>query len=298
MGSIPGERKRPLCSNVGTLLVQVIKSGESSMKMKSRFAFGLALLRSLLVAIPTEVAAAPPSAVRRAGEVSRVIPAVNIARSGKTITASAKTSVDWLDLVSTQVNARARIALDDGSVLSVGSESSMKVVKHDAGAQQTELELTYGKLRTQAQKIAKPDGKFEVRTPAGVAGVVGTDFFVEYANGTMNVITFEGLAKVCNLAGVCVLVKAGQMTSVRSGDNSAPLPPQQATLDLLVASGKDTDPGVPTGAAGAGAHLGVWGTVGIVAGAVGVGLGVGLTRSHTPAAIPIKGCPPNSPACG
>src|SRR3989475_4350310 len=68
----------------------------------------------------------------------------------------------------------------------VGSDSSIKVVKHDAGAQQTELELTYGKLRTQAQKIAKPDGKFEVRTPAGVAGVVGTDFFFEYANGTMN----------------------------------------------------------------------------------------------------------------
>jgi len=30
------------------------------------------------------------------------------------------------DLVNTQVNARARIALDDGSVLNVGSESSMK----------------------------------------------------------------------------------------------------------------------------------------------------------------------------
>jgi len=35
--------------------------------------------------------------------------------------------------------------------------------------------------------------KFEVRTPAGVAGVVGTDFFVAFDNttGTMNVITFE-----------------------------------------------------------------------------------------------------------
>jgi hypothetical protein len=56
-----------------------------------------------------------------------------------------------------------------------------------------------------------------------------------------------------------MLVKAGQMRSLRSGDNSAPRPPQRATLDLLVASGKDMDPGVPTGAAGAGAHLGVWG---------------------------------------
>src|SRR3989475_7836300 len=160
----------------------------------------------------------------------------------------------------------------------VGSDSSIKVVKHDAGAQQSELELTYGKLRTQAQKIAKPDGKFEVRTPAGVAGVVGTDFFVEYANNTMNVMAFEGLVKVCNLAGLCVLVKAGQMTSVRSGDNSGPPPPQQATLDLLVASSKDTDPGAPSGVPGVGPHLGIWGTIGIVTIAIGVGLGVGLTR--------------------
>src|SRR5690348_14694155 len=194
------------------------------MTKKSPCVLGVAVLLSWLLAIPSNTCADPQAAGQRAGEVSRVIPAVNIARSGKTIAASAKTAVDWQDLVNTQVNARARIALDDGSVLNVGSESSMKIVKHDAGAQQTELELTYGKLRSQAQKIAKANGKFEVRTPAGVAGVVGTDFFVAFDNatGTMNVITFEGLVKVCNLAGVCVLVKAGQMTSVRSGDNSAP----------------------------------------------------------------------------
>ena len=267
------------------------------MKTKSPYAFGLALLLSSLIAIPADIWAAPQPAGQRAGEVSRVIPLVNIARSGKTINASAKTAVDWLDLVNTQVNARARIALDDGSVLNVGSESSMKIVKHDAGAQQTELELTYGKLRTQAQKIAKPDGKFEVRTPAGVAGVVGTDFFVEYANNTMNVIAFEGLVKVCNLAGVCVLVKAGQMTSVRSGDNSGPLPPQQATLDLLVASSKDTDPGAPSGVPGVGPHLGVWGTIGIVTVAIGVGLGVGLTRGGGTQVQ--RGCSPNNPkVCG
>src|SRR3989454_3781093 len=252
------------------------------MKTQSPCALGLAVLLSLLIAIPADTWASPQTSGQRAGEVSRLIPAVSIARGPKSITASPKSVVNWQDLVNTQVNARARIALDDGSVLNVGSESSMKIVKHDAGAQQTELELTYGKLRTQAQKIAKPDGKFEVRTPAGVAGVVGTDFFVGYdvSAGAMSVIVFEGLVKVCNLAGVCVLVKAGQMTSVRSGDNSGPLPPQQATLDLLMASGKDTDPGVPSGVTGAGAHLGGWGTVGIVAGAVGVGLGVGLTRSN------------------
>jgi len=251
-------------------------------KTKPRCGLAMAVILSLLVALPADTWAGPQAAGQRAGEVSRTIPAVNIARGSKTIAAAAKTPVNWQDLVNTQVNARARIALDDGSVLNVGSDSSIRVVKHDAGAQQTELELTYGKLRTQAQKIAKPDGKFEVRTPAGVAGVVGTDFFVEYRNNTMNVMAFEGLVKVCNLAGVCVLVKAGQMTSVRSGENSGPLPPVQATLDVLMAAGKDTDLSGPTAAVATGAHLGVWGTTAIVVGAVGAGLGVGLTRSGTP----------------
>src|SRR5207245_10348904 len=266
------------------------------MTKESPCALGLAVLLSWLISLPADSWADPQAAGQRAGDVARMIPAVNIARSGKTIPAAAKTIVNWQDLVNTQVNARARIALDDGSVLNVGSDSSINVVKHDAGAQQTELELTYGNLRTKAQKIAKPDGKFEVGTPAGVAGVVGTDFFVEYVDNTMKVIAFEGLVKVCNLSGVCVLVKAGQMTSVRSGDNSGPLPPQPATLDLLVAASKDTDPGAPSGMPGVGPHLGVWGTVGIVAGAVGVGLGVGLTRGGGGTRVVGKGGCQNNPA--
>ena len=265
------------------------------MKTKSPYAFGLALLLSFLMSIPADVWAVPQGAGQRAGQVSRVIPAVSIARGGKTINASAKTAVDWQDLVNTQVNARARIALDDGSVLNIGSESSMKVLKHDAGAQQTDLELTYGKLRAQAQKIAKPDGKFEVRTPAGVAGVVGTDFFVEYANNTMNVIAFEGLVKVCNLAGVCVLLKAGQMTSVRSGENSGPLPPTQATLDMLVTTSKDTDVTGQLGLQAAGPHLGTWGVTAIMVGIPAIVIPILVTRKNPGTLVPPpqKGCVPN-----
>ena len=226
------------------------------MKTTSPYAFALALLLLFCIAVPTDLLAAPQSANSRAGEVARVIPAVSIARGSKTLTASAKSVVDWQDLVNTQINGRARIALDDGSVLNVGSQSSVHVVKHDAGAQQTELELTYGKLRSQAQKIAKPDGKFEVHTPAGVAGVVGTDFYVAYENSTMNVIVFEGLVRVCNLAGACVVVKPGQISSVRSGDNSAPLAPAQATLDVLTEAVNSTDVGGPPSAVQTSTHIG------------------------------------------
>src|ERR1700730_14900993 len=195
------------------------------MNRKSPYLVALVCLLTSALAIPFDTFAMPDATGQRAGEVSRVIPAVNIMRGAKSMNASAKTPVDWQDVLSTQANGRARVSLEDGSVLNVGSDSSIKVVKHDAGAQQTDLELAYGKLRTQAQKISKPDGKFEVHTAAGVAGVVGTDFYVGYENNVMNVVAYEGSVRVCNLAGVCVMLKAGQMTNLRSNDNSAPAEP-------------------------------------------------------------------------
>jgi hypothetical protein len=276
------------------------------MKTNSPCLLALASALSLLLAVPADICATPQVGGQRAGEISRLIPAASIARGAKTITASPKSVVDWQDLVNTQVNGRARVSLDDGSVLNVGSESSMKVEKHDAGAQQTQLELTYGKLRSQAQKIARPDGKFEVRTPAGVAGVVGTDFYVGYDNGTMNVIAFEGVVRVCNLAGVCVLVKAGQMTSVRNGDNSSPLEPMQATLDILIAAANDTNVGSagpvalrggePVGrhpGLGMGIALGV-----LVAVSIAIIPNVGHNHTTPPTQVtppPPSGCSPTNP---
>lgn len=271
------------------------------MNTKSPLACLLALLLSVSICFPTGVLAAPQTAGQRAGEVSRVIPAVNIARGSKNLNASAKTAVDWLDLVNTQTSGRARIALDDGSVLNVGSDSSIKVVKHDGGAQQTELELTYGRIRAQAQKITRPDGKFEVKTPAGVAGVVGTDFYVGFdaATGTMNVVVFEGIVRVCNLAGVCVEVKAGQMTNVRTNDSTGPQPPTQATLDVLMAAGSSTEVGGGAAIQNVGHHLGKGTaiTLGILAVIPAVVIPVVATRGNSGGA-PVRGCPPQSPACG
>lgn len=277
------------------------------MNTKSPLAFGLSVLLSFAVAAPAQLSAEPQNAGQRAGEVDRLIPAVSIDRGGKNVAAKPKTVVDWQDLVNTQINGRARVALDDGSVLNVGSNASIKIVKHDTGAQQTELELAYGKLRTQAQKISKPDGKFEVRTAAGVAGVVGTDFYTEYDQSTkaMNVIVYEGQVRVCNLAGVCLMIKAGQMTTVRQGDNSAPAPPQQAALDQLVAAGQATQVLPAAGvAAGGGAAAGgatlAW-TIGILAIAPVAVFG-GLAAHHTQATPPQSTPPPTNgcipPNCG
>jgi hypothetical protein len=270
------------------------------MNRKSPYAAGLVCLLAFALAIPFDAFALPDAAGNRAGEVSRVIPAVNITRGAKSLNASAKTPVDWQDVLNTQASGRARVSLDDGSVLNVGSDSSVKVVKHDAGAQQTDLEVTVGKIRSQAQKISQPNGKFEVHTPSGVAGVVGTDFYVGYENNVMTVIVFDGVVKVCNLAGVCVEVKAGQMTTVRNSDSTGPAAPSQANLstlsDAAASTTLETGPGVSQVH-----HIGK-GTaiaVGILATIPLVVVPIVTTRgSGTPAPTPVTGCSPNNPkAC-
>ncbi len=64
------------------------------MNSKSRFVLVVTVLLSFLISVPTDSWAAPPATGQRAGEVSRLIPAVEIARSGKTLFASVKTVVD------------------------------------------------------------------------------------------------------------------------------------------------------------------------------------------------------------
>lgn len=270
------------------------------MKTKCLYIPAVAMMVALAMALPAEMLGAPQG--QRAGEVSRMIPQVGIQRASQTITASVKSAVLWEDLVKTQSGGRARIALDGGSVLNVGSDSSLRVVKHEAGAQQTELELTYGKLRSQAAKIAKPNGKFEVRTPAGVAGVVGTDYFVGFENGIMTVIVFEGLVRVCNLAGQCVEVGAGQMTTVREGESGPPAPPAPATSQLITDAGQSTEVGKGGRVPGVngGHHLGTWGIIGLTTLVVVPAVVIPLASRTGTTAPPQRNpqCPPGTPSCG
>src|SRR5580700_1497653 len=147
-----------------------------------------------------------------------------------------KTLVDWGDVVRTGDGGRARVALDDGSVLNVGSSSTLTVTQHNAAAQQTQIELTYGRMRSQVVKQSKPNAKFEVHTGVGVAGVVGTDFFLGYMNGLFQVIVFDGHVKFCNLDGVCVDVLAGQIATIRDGHQSPDQPSQATAAELTEAT--------------------------------------------------------------
>src|ERR1700685_1176252 len=114
------------------------------MNVRHRVVSALVLVMCLALLIPADVAA---QAAQSAGKITAVVPVVNVIRGPQQVAASTSQQVFWGDVINTGHLARARVALDDGSVLSVGSDSNLTIAKHDTGEQQTDLDLAYGQVR-------------------------------------------------------------------------------------------------------------------------------------------------------
>ncbi len=168
---------------------------------------------------------APASSGQRAGEISAAIPRDYIVRAGQTLEGNRGDIVVWNDLLRTEPRGRVRLALDDGSILNVGSGSELRVEQHDNRTQQTSLLMNYGRVRAQVVKLAQPNAKFEVRTKTVVCGVLGTDFYVEADDNKTTVVVFRGLVRVTPLlagAAAGISVGAGQTTTATGSAASAP----------------------------------------------------------------------------
>ncbi|HUA02024.1 MAG TPA: FecR family protein [Candidatus Aquilonibacter sp.] len=261
---------------------------------------GTSLLCCLLCILP--VMGEPQSGGQRAGQIDAMIPAATV----NSQTAQVKEALQWNDLLATADSGRVRAGLSDGSLLSLGSSSQLRIVQHDAASQQTSLEMDFGKVRSQVVKITKPGGKFQMKTPNAVIGVVGTDFFAGYANDQTTVICYSGRVTVTPIgsaqvaqnggqsAGNSVTVGPGQMVVVTSVVPATGFQVTQATPSQINGSISDTGvsvPGAPVLARGGHALRNGLIVTGI---ALGVGLGVGLGEQGNKTA---GKCEPSAGVC-
>src|SRR5579859_6211067 len=148
-----------------------------------------------------------------AGSIAALDPAAT--RNGSN--AALHDQVQWNDQLETNASGRLRVNLRDGSLLSLGSDSKMRVIQHNAAAQQTTLELLYGRLRSQVVKLTQPGSKFEVRTPTSVAGVIGTDFLLIATADKTTVVVFSGVVQMTPLNGAGGAPNTSQSVSVNPG---------------------------------------------------------------------------------
>ena len=230
-------------------------------------------LALLMIPLPvmSQAGSSSSKATQEAGQVTGLIPA------GFHNSAPAKVKDDlyWNDLLKTDKAGRMRVSLRDGSILSLGSDTEMKVTQHDATSQQTQLELNYGKLRSRVVAITKPGGKFEVKTPKAVAGVIGTDFYI-FVNpdGSVTIIVYSGTVTITMADGSVFTVNAGQMLTISSDGKASgpqPTPPdmQQESIIATNLEGGGTEKG----------NSSLLRTVLITLGVIGLGIGIGVATT-------------------
>ena len=199
-----------------------------SSRGQSAYQPALAVVLASLVAVLPVMAEAPAEHAV-VGQITALIPAAQ--RNDKTL--KIKEEVQWNDLLRTDRAGRARLNLRDGSILSLGSYSEVKVVEHDPAGQQTLVQLNFGKMRSRVVSIIRPGGHFEVRTPMAVINVLGTDFFTEYdaPSNAFRVICYSGTVKVSGVGkfdGKSETIHAGQMLEVGASAFGAPQPTANA----------------------------------------------------------------------
>jgi hypothetical protein len=235
-------------------------------------------LSFLLTGLP--LAAQPAGNNQVAGQINALIPAAT--RNSQT--AKIKEELDWNDLLKTEKTGRVRAGLKDGSILSVGSDSELRIVQHDNVSQQTELEMDFGKVRSQVTRVTKAGGKFEMKTPNAVIGVIGTDFYTSFEGNKTTVICYKGQVTVTPVGNAvatsnsgtsastsnAITVSAGQMVGITS--DVPPAGPSQTPPDVLEASLAAT----AVVAEGTPAHHGHLVRNVLIGSGLAVGLGLGL----------------------
>lgn len=203
--------------------------------------FGPCLLLFAVLLSPGANTPAESHESRVAGRITALLPEDRVLRGKQTLAAAKEMVLLWRDMVKTEKGGRVRIELTDGSILSVGSEAQLRILRSDVQVEQTALELLYGRILATVVRIVKPSGKFRVRTPVAVAGVVGTQFGLRTDSESTDVVCRDGTVRVRNIDESIegeVVLQRGEFTHVERG--KPPSPPAPASLERLRAGDEAT----------------------------------------------------------
>ncbi|MBD2567450.1 FecR family protein [Anabaena lutea] len=133
------------------------------------------------------------------------------------------------DTISTKQGSSAVLTIDTGTgFINVSENTTITVNKLEmgnAGERITELQVKTGQVRLQHRPLTNSSSRVEIHTPAGVAGVRGTEFGVSVQdNGKMGVGTMKGSVAI-TAQGQTKLVNEGfQNLTIPGEPPSEPVP--------------------------------------------------------------------------
>jgi hypothetical protein len=163
----------------------------------------------------------PQSTGLRAGDVTKAIPEEVLQHlAGSEVPLGQGDPVKWEDTVRTLKTGKVEIRLDDTSTLTLGSQSILKLSKHDPQTQQTQVDFSQGYLRANVAEVVQAGASFLVNTMTAAIRARGTSFLVEAQPDRTKVYCTESEVAVRNIDPAVVgdvTVHAGEYTTVIRG---------------------------------------------------------------------------------
>ena len=155
---------------------------------------GIALFLCFLLSPPTGFGVSDIDKTAAGEAIGRVTGVISAgARNGTRV--SLRDVVRTKDGLSTDKSGRMRIQLQGGSILSLGSDTQLRIVNHDPLTGETLVDLGNGRLRSRVVRIRRP-GTFEITTPHATIIALGTDFFLDVSAPSTRVIVYSGVVVV------------------------------------------------------------------------------------------------------
>ena len=196
--------------------------------MRAALRWTTALLVLLGAVLPAVAAAGD------AGMVVRVNGAPTVQRAGKTERLKRGDSVSTGDVIETDANSKAKVLLNDDSVLAIGPKSRVNVSDFvlDPSGRNVRLQVLAGRFKIAIAKFFGGRTDYEIRTPTAVAGVRGT---VLWGDTDLDAIcALDGNIEVRPRtgAGAPAQLGAGECVGQMAAGKTAPLKP---TADELAA---------------------------------------------------------------
>jgi hypothetical protein len=187
------------------------------------------------------------NAAQAVGKFSAVEGRVEVMRDGKlpAVIAGIGTTVSANDLIRTKSSSKAEIRFNDGNILKIAQRSRIDISEYATGSKAV-ISMPEGKIEAVVPKrivkriAVSPEGSiFEIRTPAAVAGVRGTDFFMSHYEGASEVVVKEGKVEVYNpkFPETVLTLTAGIMTVIK--ENAKPAAPEIAPPERMKNYEKD-----------------------------------------------------------
>lgn len=127
-----------------------------------------------------------------------------------------------MEKIRTGANSYCSLLFMQGHELKVNPGTEIELSK--LSANETEIRLTAGKSRAKVKKLASTEG-FNMKTPAAICSVRGTEFSVEYLDNLTKVEVYEGVVSAKEEAtGGEVTINPGEFSVVEY--NKPPSQPQ------------------------------------------------------------------------